>query len=467
MRRIPKTLFGQMLLVFFSGLLLVQLIGMWLMLDDRSRLNYKLLAEYAAQRTAGIASVLDHADAYERARLASSLSVPPTTLTMDVPWSRGPLDSSDGARAFAAAVEQGLARPLSVQVLSVEQISPEQLDFDAHGREFHRSGHGPRVGERKAPLFARTFLAQVRLHDGTVVTFHQMLPQIAQDVPYRMIALLLLLLLSVGLLSGWAVRRLTRPLAGFANAAAGLAQNLDQPPLMENGPLEVRRATQAFNAMQRDLRRYLATRSQALSGVSHDLRLPITRLRLRLEEVDSPSLRRKMEHDLSEMDDMIGHTLDFLRAGSDAETPVMLNLDALIDSVIEDMEDLGAHIERTGAVRQPLRLRANAMRRCIANLLDNARRYGGEGLIRVTVEDSATEIAIRIDDQGPGIAAADREQVFEPYVRLESSRARHTGGTGLGLAISKAVLESHGGRIELGDAPGGGLRVSLTLPRAG
>jgi signal transduction histidine kinase len=466
MRFVPRTLFGQMLLVFFGGLLLIQLLGMWLMLDDRSRLNYKLLAEYAAQRSAGIASVLDHADADERERLARSLSVPPTTLTLGQPWSRSPPDGSDSARAFAAEVERNLSRPLQVQVLSVEQIEPSLLpDFDAHVRN-GAAAHGDRGARRHVPpLFARSFLAQMRLHDGTVVTFHHVLPQVEASVPYRVITLLLLLLLSVGLLSGWAVRRLTRPLAGFADAAAGLAQNLDQPPLVESGPLEVRRATRAFNAMQCDLRRYLATRSQALSGVSHDLRLPITRLRLRLEEVESPALRAKMEHDLSEMDGMIGHTLDFLRAGSDTETPVMLNLEALIDSLVEDMEDLGADIERTGKIARPLRLRANAMRRCLANLLDNARRYGGGGTIRVVAEDTPTELVLHIDDQGPGIAAADLKKVFEPYVRLEESRARHTGGTGLGLAISKAIIEAHGGGIELSAAPGGGLRVTVRLPR--
>ncbi|MDR3410535.1 MAG: HAMP domain-containing sensor histidine kinase [Formivibrio sp.] len=194
------------------------------------------------------------------------------------------------------------------------------------------------------------------------------------------------------------------------------------------------------------------------------MRLPITRLRLRLEAGIEPTLREKMEHDLAEMDAMIGHTLDFLRAGSNVEAPVPVNLDALLDSVVEDMEELGATITRIGKSRQAIRARPHALRRCLANLLDNARRYGG-GQIDLILEDSDEEVRIVITDHGPGIPTAQLEKVFEPYFRLESSRARHTGGTGLGLAIAKAIVEAHGGRITLSSQPGEGLTATVTLPR--
>lgn len=464
MRWRPQTLFGQIVLALFAGLLIVQIIGLGLMLDDRSRLNLKLLGKFAAQRTAGVVTVLDHAEPGERAELARALSVEPTTLSLAAPWADDPLDRSEEAQALARQIASTLERPLEIQVLSMQSVERNPFDqYFAHGDDHGNKSH---PSDRPRPRFmARKFIAQIRLGDGAVVTFHHVMPDDAADTPYRVIGLLALLGLSVAVLSIWAVRRLTRPLDDFAQAAAGLARNLNQRPLPEDGLAEVRQAAQAFNAMQRDLKRLIDTRSQALSAVSHDLRLPITRLSLRLEAVSDPQLRAKMAHDLAEMDAMVGHTLDFLRAGSNQEAAVPLNLDALIDSVVEDMEELGATITRHGRAGAPITARPHALRRCIANLLDNARRYGGgAATLGVTPQGDAT--VIRIDDHGPGIAEHDLEKVCEPYVRLESSRAKQSGGSGLGLAIAKAIVEAHGGTLTLASPPGRGLSVTLSLPNA-
>lgn len=469
MRWLPKTLFGQITLALFTGLLVVQLVGLGLLLDDRGRLNYKLLSEYAAQRMAGIATVLENADPEERPRLAKALSVQPTTLSMSIPWIQGKGDDSEDARVFAQEAARQFETPLTMQMLALERVNPflfelHPLRVDNHDKDEKEEKKSSRAAFNKAHPFPRTYVAQIKLSDGTVVTFHHVLPVPATDLPYRVILLLALLGISVAALSIWAVRRLTRPLAKLANAASGLAHNLNQEPLPENGPLEVRQASQAFNTMQRGLKRLVDTRAQALSAVSHDLRLPITRMRLRLESNIDPELRDKMEHDLSEMDTMIGHTLDFLRAGSNTEPPVLINLDALLDSVVEDMEELGATITREGKALKPLLARPHALRRCFANLLDNARFYGG-GIATLNIEDSEKEVRIRITDQGPGIPEAEIEKVFEPYFRVESSRAKHTGGTGLGLAIAKAIAETHGGTITLASKSGEGLTVTVILPR--
>jgi signal transduction histidine kinase len=307
-------------------------------------------------------------------------------------------------------------------------------------------------------------VAQVRLADGAVATFRHAVPQAPQDRPLRLIALVAITAVTVALLAGWAVRRLTRPLATLADAATGLARDLDRPPLPEQGPIEVARAAGAFNAMQRSLKSYLETRSQALAGVSHDLRLPLTRARLRLERIDDAEVKESLESDFDEMERMIAGTLEFLRAGAGAEAPVRLNLNALIEGVAEDIEALGATVRIHGRVQAPLEAQAQALRRCLANLLDNARRHGG-GDIDVSVLDAPDRVRIVIEDRGPGIPAESRERVFVPYVRLEPSRARHTGGAGLGLAIARAVARAHGGDIVLSERAGGGLSVELTLAR--
>lgn len=460
MKFLPRTLFGQLALALFAGLLIVQFVGLWLLLDDRGRLNYKLLSEYAAQRMGGIATVLDRAKPINRPSLAKALSVPPTTLSFTLPWVEGRVDSSDDAQAFARQAALHLEHPLTIQMLSLEPLDPHLSSLRPPEFEKWRQ-HAGKHAERTMP---RTYVSQVRLHDGTVVSFHHVLPIPPTDLPYRVIALLVLLGLSVSALSLWAVRRLTHPLVHLAEAASGLARNLNRPPLPENGPEEVRLAAQAFNAMQRDLKRLIDTRAQALSAVSHDLRLPITRIRLRLETDIAPELRASIERDLADMDTMVGHTLDFLRAGSHVEPVAPLKLDALLDGVVEDMEELGAVITRFGKTRGPIQARPHALRRCFANLLDNARLYGG-GTITLNVEDSASSVRVVIADEGPGISEADLEKVCEPYFRLESSRARHTGGTGLGLAIAKAIAEAHGGTLTLSSAPAQGLTVTVELPR--
>ncbi|GAB2898744.1 hypothetical protein GCM10027046_30880 [Uliginosibacterium flavum] len=463
MKWLPHTLFGQIALALFVVLAIVQVLGLWLLLEDRGRLNYKLLAEYAAQRMAGIATVLDQAEPTERPMLVKALSVQPTMLSLSVPWAVEKIDESPDARLFAAEATRQLPQPLEIQMLALERIDPMLMGVHPPPRPNHPEGGHDSVLSR-GKLFARTYVAQIRLHDDVVVTFHHLLPVPATDLPYRLIALLVLLGLATTALAIWAVRRLTRPLAHFSRAAAGLAKNLNQPPLPESGPQEVQQAVRAFNTMQRDIKRLVNTRAQALSAVSHDLRLPITRMRLRLEGDIAPELREKMARDLGEMDSMIGHTLDFLRAGSDTEPMVAVSLNALLDSVIEDMEELGATITRQGQCTHAIRARPHALRRCIANLLDNARFYGG-GNIKIGVEETDTAVRISITDNGPGIPESELEKVFEPYFRIESSRARHTGGTGLGLPIAKAIAEAHGGTVTLTSGIGEGVTATLVLAK--
>ena len=471
MRWLPRTLFGQVLAALLAGLLAAQAAGAWLMLDDRVRLAGRLLGSFAAQRIAGIVSLLDEADADERERLVRALSVPPTRVTLDEPWRELPAAATPEAVAFQRYLEQALAQPRTVQVLSLvparsgrqrdERLRPPQPDAGASGsREAERES---RKGKRgRFPLLL--VIAQVRLADGAIATFRHAVPQAPADRPLKLIALVAISGVTVALLAGWTVRRLTRPLATLAEAATGLARNLDRPPLPETGPIEVARAASAFNTMQRELKSYFETRSQALAAVSHDLRLPITRARLRLERIADPEVKASIEADLEDMERMIGGTLEFLRAGASAEGPIRLNLNALIEGVAEDIEALGAKVRIHGRAEAPVNARTQALRSCLANLMDNARRHGGAD-IDVTVLDAPDTVRIRIEDRGPGIEPAERERVFEPYVRLEPSRARHTGGTGLGLAIARAVARAHGGDIVLSERAGGGLCAELSLSR--
>jgi signal transduction histidine kinase len=215
------------------------------------------------------------------------------------------------------------------------------------------------------------------------------------------------------------------------------------------------------------LRRLIETRSQALAAVSHDLRLPLTRVRLRLEQLGDAPLRTALENDIAEMDQMIGGTLEYLRGGRSSERCEPVDLGALLDSVAADMEALGVevrlHLPPRVAVA-PLAVRPQALARCLRNLVDNAGRYGG-GRVDLRLDDDDQQVVIRVEDRGPGIPATERERLFEPFVRLESSRARHTGGTGLGLTIARAIARAHGGDVVIAERIGGGTCVIVSLPR--
>ncbi|HEY8025608.1 MAG TPA: ATP-binding protein [Burkholderiaceae bacterium] len=498
---LPRTLYGQLLVALCLGLIAAQAAGIWLTLNDRARFGEGLLGAFAAQRIAGVITILDQAEPSERARLVHSLNVPPTHVSLDEAWENA-ADHNDDAKSFVERLQQELDRPVAIQVVSIKRAEMHRQLPPPAGMDRSREGEKPGVAQQAvvsdapnpaaanpasaAPPNAQPapgggpedrranrrlhmnapvlfVVGQARLTDGTVVTFRHSLPQPGLDWPMKLLGLLAILGVSVALLSGWAVRRLTKPLASLADAATGLAQNLDRPPLPETGPLEVSQAARAFNSMQRELKRYLETRAQALAAVSHDLRMPITRLRLRLERLEEGELRTKMDNDLSEMDGMIGNTLEFLRAGSITEKASKVDLNTLIESVIEDMTAIGATIRQSGTASAPVAARPMALRRCLTNLLDNARRYGG-GQIDVSVTELSHTIEIKIDDRGPGVPESDLERVFEPYVRVEISRAKHTGGTGLGLAIARAIAKSHGGDVRLQNRTGGGISAILTLP---
>jgi signal transduction histidine kinase len=471
MKLFPRTLFGQTLLVVIVGLIVAQSLGFWFMLEDRVRLGDRLRGAYTAQRIAAVITALDHAAPGERDRLIRALSTPATHLTMHEAWQASAGHDSADARQFLEHVKKELPESIAMQVLSIK-IGEVRAEIRAHDDALPRpfpKNEAPAMTDE--PLQRRhnrgppitLLIGQAKLSDGSVLTFRHGLPPPRYDWPLQLLGLLIALVVSVALLVGWIVRRLTRPLASLADAAAGLANNLEQPPLSENGPLEISRAAQAFNSMQRDLKSYLDTRSQALAGVSHDLRLPITRLRLRIEKLNDGENKSKMEADLIEMDTMIGNTLEFLRAGSSEEKAVRLDFNALLESVIGDMAMVGARIQFSGYVSEPITVRPQALRRCLLNLLDNAYRYGGRQ-IDMSVTERGDAIEIRIEDEGSGIPLSDLERVFEPYVRLESSRAKHTGGSGLGLAIARAIARAHGGDVILAARQNGGISAIVTLP---
>ncbi|MCB2106710.1 MAG: HAMP domain-containing protein [Rhodobacteraceae bacterium] len=303
----------------------------------------------------------------------------------------------------------------------------------------------------------RWFNARVMLAVGG--TPEQFRPYIIQAAITVLIALITL----------WGLRRATKPLYLFVGAAERLGVDVNAQPLDENGPGEVRRAARAFNTMQTRLKRFIQDRTQMLAAISHDLRTPITRMKLRAEFVDDDEQREKMLKDLAEMEAMIATTLAFARDDAANETAEIVDVGAMLTRVVADERAAGRDAKYDGPGTLEIMARPLALKRAFVNLIDNALKYGTR--VRVGVAQQADELEILFDDDGAGIAESDQERVFAPFFRLEASRSRETGGTGLGLTITRNAIRSMGGDIQLinrraASGEVAGLRVRVTLPVA-
>ncbi|MBL8628136.1 MAG: HAMP domain-containing protein [Rhodospirillaceae bacterium] len=275
-----------------------------------------------------------------------------------------------------------------------------------------------------------------------------------------------MLSLVIAIVSLWGLRRATKPLALFASAAERLGIDFNADPLDVRGPGEVRRAARAFNTMQTRLKRFIQDRTQMLAAISHDLRTPITRMKLRAEFVDDDEQRDKMLRDLDEMEKMISATLAFARDDAANEPTATVNVALLLSDLADDATVAGHEVSYSGPEDLDMIARPLALKRALANLVDNAVKYGKTA--RIGLASIRDGIEITIDDDGPGIPETDMEKVFAPFFRLEASRSRETGGTGLGLTITRNAIRSMGGDIELSnraeDGKIAGLRARVILP---
>lgn len=256
-------------------------------------------------------------------------------------------------------------------------------------------------------------------------------------------------------------RRVGRPLRQLAASAESLGRGEEWEPLPEAGSDDIRLTTAAFNRMQTRVRRFLEDRTRMLASISHDLRTPITSMRLRAEFLEDPEEKEKFIASLDEMQTMTEATLAFAREDAASEPTRMVELNALVESLCSDLLELGWDVTYLEAPRTPWRCRPNAMRRALRNVIENAVRYGGRAQVFFESRDDGIDLIV--EDEGPGIPEADRERVFDSFVRLEDSRNRNTGGAGLGLSIARSILRSHGGDVSLGEGAKG-LRVCLHLP---
>jgi signal transduction histidine kinase len=329
-------------------------------------------------------------------------------------------------------------------------------DDDEHWKEMRRHFYGK--GRHRPNI-----LVSIRLDDGTWLNMRVPYEgHIQPPLPPFFIPLLVLTIV-VALVAYLIMRRANKPLQRMAEAAERLGRDVNARPMNEEeGPREVREAARAFNDMQTRLRRFVQDRTHMLAAISHDLRTPITRMRLRAEFVEDEQQRDKMLADLDEMETMIRATMAFARDDVANEAVSQIDLAALVETLCEDMRETGSDVTYEGLDDLSFNGRPIGIKRAVDNLIGNALKYGTSCVVSLVLEDE--KAIIRVSDNGPGIPESELEEVFQPFKRVEESRNKETGGVGLGLAVVRSVAHAHGGTCELKNRAEGGLEAILTLP---
>ena len=477
MRLVPRSLAGQLIALLLIALVLSQIATILIFADER---RYALRAanrEQVLGRTAVLVRLLEQTPPGLHEGLLTAARSPRLAFFIAEESGVQGAPANRVERRMAARLSEliGDGREARVSLLGRQPWSLRDWDRRwSERRRYDSRNHddddddddNDRHHHKWRPPAPINLAASVPLADGRWLNAQTALPAPPRSwawFPLLSTGLMALAILIIVILS---VRRITRPLRALSTAAEQLGRGESLPPLAESGPEEVRRTTQAFNAMQQRLTRFVQDRTRMLAAIGHDLRTPITSLRLRAEFVEDPETRQKILDTLDEMTRMTEAAIRFARDDAAAEATRRVDLTALIQSLVDDLADQGHDATFTPAGGAPEKLdyscRPTALRRVLQNLIDNALRYAGHA--RVSLAVTADQILITVDDSGPGIPEEKLEQVFEPFVRLEESRSQDTGGVGLGLAIARSIAHAHGGELCLENRREGGLRATLSLP---
>jgi len=467
----PQSVFGRLLAASIVAVLLAQAADLLLIAQEREHFVLQSSVREWTRRIAETTLMLEPLGAAERAAAIEQLSAPGGPRHFHPPPPDGPPRAPRGPleppRAFMRApllsdFEQTLRGQLQAALGTGFGVSVERT-ADARRPAIPLPVPFYEARELAASQgSAQRYDVTVRFPDGDTAVYRIVRVPGGALLP-RNLLVNLALLLAILVITLYAVaRNITRPLSALARAADSVGREARPAKLPERGARELRRAARAFNTMQDRLYRYLDSRSRVLAAMSHDLKTPLTRLRLQVESIGDAALQERMVKELSEMEGMVREALALFRGQDDGEPAAAIDVNELLASLAAQFREAGAAVSVSGRALAPFTGKAQALKRCLTNLVSNAVKFGGGA--QLCVEDGG-ELAIRVRDEGPGIPPAELERVFEPFYRLESSRNRDSGGTGLGLGIARDIAQAHGGTLTLGNRPGGGLEALLVLPR--
>lgn len=524
----PQSLFGRLIAALVIAVVLAQAASLYLFAHDRERFVLDSSVREWSHRITEITLLLEQLPTEQRAETVARLKERggrfalrrgPRMREPHATWSDGPLlvpppDSSSAPDAASRAGGPDAPTPAATQArtYSSHALPPLrsrrlmrvlqrpkhdtfwprifiQLPFASNAQEVlaeqlrgqlgkdYEVGVGPATAPAASvipipsPFFGlpaqrptESYDVDVHLPDSSVLVYRVTRVSPGARLPPSLMVNLILLVAVLVIALYVTARSITRPLSRLALAADNLGRSVRQPKLEEQGARELRRAARAFNTMQDRLHRYLDSRTRVLAAMSHDLKTPLTRLRLQVEtQIEDPALQARFGKELDEMEGMVRGALALFRGLNDEEALEPVDIDLLLETVRGEFTEMRKDVAVEGRALAPLPGKPQALKRCITNLVGNAVNFGGRA--RILVQDGPL-LTISVCDEGPGIPPEELEKVFEPFYRLESSRNRDTGGTGLGLSIARDVAQAHGGSLVLENRAAGGLQARLSLPRS-
>ncbi|GFM60902.1 ATP-binding protein [Pseudomonas capsici] len=472
--RLPRSLLGRMLLLTLLAVLMAQALSsvIWLsqlratqmvgLVTSARSLAYSMAASVSYFRSLPLAYrplVLDQLRSMGGTRFVVSLNDRPLDMQILPPTPR--------KQAVLQVVDEVLREHLGKDPdIAVWFVRPDDLRIFNSGLKLDEL---PRSWAHYAltlePLNPPVLVTQIELAPGEWLYIASLLPEPytsleEQELPLQQVWFIALtsifLLVFIGLLVHWQ----SRPLKRLARAARDMSLGADVEPVIEGGGSEVVEVSRAFNAMRNRISRYLTERGQLFSAISHDLRTPITRLRLRVELLEDEALQTKFSRDLDELELLVKGALQCVKDTDIHENIEQVDLNHLLECLIEPYLRDG-RVTQKGVAEAAYPGKPLALRRCIGNLIDNAIKYGHRAHLKV--EDNELAFVLHVDDEGPGVPEKRLEHVFEPHFRLAGSQQQ---GYGLGLGIARNIAHSHGGEVSLQNLRDGGLRVTLFLPRS-
>ena len=429
-RRIALTIVAAMLASLALNFLFVEVAGTW----ARPPIERTGLLE----QIAATVKVIEAAPAPLRRQLAQAASGP----TQEVTWS-------------AQRAELGLPAGGTPLIANKASVLHQLLGHDRHIQVFN-----PADWPSGSPQ-AR-YAALIQLPDASWLLFASRERSWGLDIGTRIAIIIALGLIATVLVAWLATRQLAQPLQRFASAARRFGGDLRAPPIKIEGPNEIRQVIIAFNTMQAQIQHYISERTHMLASISHDLRAPLTRMRLRSEFMEDLDHQGKLIRDIEEMQSMINAALAFFREDTHREEATAFDLSELLQTIVDDYRDQHISVDFEGPAHLVYEGRPLGIKRVIVNLLENAEKYAQQPRIELRANERL--VSIEVSDTGPGIAEESLEKVFDPFFRLETSRNRNTGGVGLGLSAARAIVWEQGGTLTLSNRSGGGLIARVELP---
>lgn len=455
MKLLPDSIKTRTILVLLVGLTVSHIGSTLVYSSDRDHALVVASEQLIAEKLATLAHLIDNTPSGLRQKVADAV----TNADLAVSWGE---DAGEGTLSPGDERLSPIKRALAPHF---GELGPERLHVAMSGAKGVSALAAASHLLHGFPARPEMVVA-VMLADGSWARFKVFLPSAVSAWSLNALLSTLVMVAATLVIAIWATRWITAPLASFAAAAERLGRDVTAPPLAEDGPREVRAAARAFNQMQARLRSFVEDRLQMLAAISHDLKTPITRLRLRTEQLPIDAAQQgRMLADLDQMARMVTSNLAFARDEANTEPAQDLDLAALLEAICDDAAEMGEDAAFDWTERLVYHGRALALRRLFSNLVENAVRYGGQA--RVQAARHADAIEVIVEDGGPGIPEDRLDQVFQPFFRLEGSRNQSTGGIGLGLATARTIARSHGGDVLLRNRDGGGLQAVVRLPATG